>query len=299
MDQQGPRRHLAVVRQPDDGRGPPHAPHHGAGPRRQHPLPRRRRLVLPDDLGARRIAARARDALRGDRRRKRPAYARRRTHVDRPHRQLLRRAEGDLGRGARRVAPRHRHRVRRLRRTPGRRLHQLPLPQHRLRRDLDIDRRRPPARAGDPRDRRGYAQSPAPLPRHRVRPVRHARWWGALARAAQRDADRPGQRHGDPAARERPGARHARPRRLDHRPDRCAAGTHAGGTQRGRTHLHDRCGDDGADVEHQGPRRRHDLPRDQPAQRRAHRRLGARRDRRRDRAWRSTTRRGARWPACR
>ena len=130
----------------------------------------------------------------------------------RPPGRHLRQPRARFGAGAR-------HRVRHLRRAPGRRLSPVRVPHGRLRRDLDPAARRPPLRRRrlpgglDQRDRRASRQPGRALHRHRAPRLRQHRprhLVGALARPAHHGL----RRHGRPPARKGSRAWHARP--LDH-----------------------------------------------------------------------------------
>ena len=103
-----------------------------------------------------------------------------------------------LGQPRDRVASRCGHRVRHRHRLPQRRLQAVRLEDHRLRRDVDVDRRQP-AERGDQRDPRGSPESEPPVRRDRLRRLRVARRRQGVAADEERHHHQPGARSRHPS----------------------------------------------------------------------------------------------------
>ncbi len=118
-------------------------------------------------------------------------------------RELPRRARSHLRLPAGRLAPRRRHRLRRLRQPQDGRLQAVRPAQRRPRPHLGFDRRRPAGARHGLRPRRGSSGQEPPVRRHRVRPLLHRRWRQEVDPAQGRTADHPGARPRDPGSRRR------------------------------------------------------------------------------------------------
>ena len=154
-------------------------------------------------------------ALRRDGRR-RGSGQRRRGRTLAEGRQAARRSDGGVHRAHSRLAARRRHRLRRRRESPERRLRAVSAQEHGQRPHLEVDRRRSPGARLDLRDRRRSRRSAAAVRRHGVRGLLEQGRRSALDQDCRRSDDRRA-RNRDPEARERSRARHIRPRRLHRR----------------------------------------------------------------------------------
>ena len=168
------------------------------GPHLEHRrgLAERLHLDLREHGGPRRVAAGGGAALHRDGRRPHPDHRRRRARMagggHRP-----RGAAAHLRGGPPRVPASREHRVRGLQQPQGGRLPALRDAERRPRGELGGHHRRPAGRPTHLDGGRGPGAGRAPLRRHRVRTVRHARRWRPVGAAEGRAAD-----HRDPGPRD-------------------------------------------------------------------------------------------------
>ena len=181
-----------------------------------HRQERRRRLVR-QHRHARRIRGAAGRGVGRQRRWRRERDAGCGQDVDQRHVEDLRRAEVDLRVGRAAVARVSGHGVRGLRRPSRRRLQHLRVRDHRLRRDVAIDRRQPAEGRSRARSRRGSQEPGHPLSRHRNRLVGELQPRRAVDAHQGQPADDADLRDQAASARQRPDSCESRARHLDPR----------------------------------------------------------------------------------
>jgi photosystem II stability/assembly factor-like uncharacterized protein len=103
----------------------------------------------------------------GNRRRESPGVPKRRRDLDQCHIETAGHSRHAVDCRDRDVALRRRNRVRRSKQLPQRRLRELPLSVHRLRRDVDVDHRESATATSDSHGASRHAQSQRVIPRHR------------------------------------------------------------------------------------------------------------------------------------